>query len=100
SPRSLSRSAPASRSGPGHATLRALESLRQATVMRYLLVFAASYVLNIVYMTVFYHRGFTHGAFTMGPRLRRLVAATGSWVTGLDPKAWACMHRLHHLHSD
>ena len=65
-----------------------------------LALFAASYCLNIVYMSVFYHRGFTHGAFTMGPRLRRFVAVTGSWVTGLDPKAWACMHRLHHLHSD
>jgi stearoyl-CoA desaturase (delta-9 desaturase) len=69
-------------------------------LMRYLFAFALSYGLNIVYMSVFYHRGFTHGAFVMGPRLRRFVASTGSWVTGLDPKAWACMHRLHHLHSD
>jgi stearoyl-CoA desaturase (Delta-9 desaturase) len=68
--------------------------------MRYLLVFLGSYGLNITYTSVFYHRGLAHGAVVLGPRLRRFVAWTGSWVTGLDPKAWACMHRLHHLHAD
>src|SRR5688572_27949779 len=68
--------------------------------MLYFVVFAVAYGLNIIYMSVFYHRGFTHGAFTMRPGLRRFVLSTGCWVTGLDPKAWVCMHRLHHLHSD
>lgn len=58
------------------------------------------YLLNILYITVFYHRGLTHGAVALSPRTRRFVVATGSWVTGLDPKGWSVMHRLHHLHSD
>jgi stearoyl-CoA desaturase (delta-9 desaturase) len=72
--------------------------------MRYqllcLAVFVITYLLNITYITVFYHRGLTHGAVRLSPFARRLVALTGNWVTGLDPKGWVCMHRLHHLHSD
>lgn len=58
------------------------------------------YMLNTMYITVFYHRGLTHGAVELAPWLRRFVIATGNWVTGLDPKGWSVMHRLHHLHSD
>ncbi len=65
-----------------------------------LLVFSAAYLLNIFYITVFYHRGLTHSAVTLRPWARTLVIHTGNWITGLDPKAWACMHRLHHEHSD
>jgi fatty-acid desaturase len=36
----------------------------------------------------------------MHPRLRSLVIAGGNWLTGLDPKAWVVMHRMHHAHSD
>jgi stearoyl-CoA desaturase (delta-9 desaturase) len=63
-------------------------------------VFVAAYLLNIYYVTVLYHRGLTHGAVRLRPFTRALVVKTGNWVTGLDPKGWACMHRLHHLHSD
>jgi len=73
------------------------------TVRDYLLcalVFTASYSLSLTYITVFYHRGFTHNALVMPPAVRRFVAATGNWVTGLDVKAWACMHRVHHAESD
>jgi stearoyl-CoA desaturase (delta-9 desaturase) len=62
--------------------------------------FVFGYLLNILYITVFYHRGLTHGAVRLSPGTRRFVVATGNWVTGLDPKGWAVMHRLHHLHSD
>ena len=65
-----------------------------------LALFIAGYALNMSYMSVFYHRGLTHGALTLQPWLRRLVATTGHWVTGLDPKVWACLHRQHHIHSD
>ena len=65
-----------------------------------LLVFLAAYLLNICYITVFYHRGLTHGALEMAPWARKFVAKTGIWVTGLDPKGWCCMHRLHHRFSD
>jgi stearoyl-CoA desaturase (Delta-9 desaturase) len=63
-------------------------------------LFAAAYVLNLTYMSVFYHRGLAHGAVLLGPRMRRFVVATGPWISGLDAKAWTCMHRLHHQHSD
>ncbi len=58
------------------------------------------YALNILYITVFYHRGLTHSAVRLSPATRRWVVLTGNWVTGLDPKGWACMHRMHHIHSD
>jgi stearoyl-CoA desaturase (delta-9 desaturase) len=64
------------------------------------LTFTAAYALNCLYMTVFYHRALTHGAVRLSPWAKRFVVATGVWVTGLDPKSWCCMHRLHHLHSD
>jgi stearoyl-CoA desaturase (delta-9 desaturase) len=73
------------------------------TLANYLLcagVFAAGYSLSLGYVTVFYHRGFTHNALVIRPGLRRFVARTGNWITGLDVKAWACMHRLHHRESD
>ena len=59
-------------------------------------VLLAGYTLNLLYITVFYHRGFTHRALELRPWLRTAVRHTGSWVTGLDVKAWVCMHRLHH----
>ena len=65
-----------------------------------LAVFLAAYLVNILYITVFYHRGLAHGGVELRPWLRWWVVHTGSWVTGLDPKGWACMHRLHHQHSD
>jgi stearoyl-CoA desaturase (delta-9 desaturase) len=63
-------------------------------------LFVLAYLLNMVYITVFYHRAFAHGAVTLKPGVRAFAVATGNWVTGLDPKAWACMHRRHHLYSD
>ena len=64
------------------------------------LVLLAAYLLNSMYMTVFYHRGLCHGAVTLRPAFRRFVVATGNWVTSLDPKGWVCMHRMHHAYSD
>lgn len=63
-------------------------------------VFVLTYSLNMTYISVFYHRGFTHESIKMHPRLRSFVVATGSWITGIDIKAWACMHRMHHMYSD
>ena len=64
------------------------------------LVFLLGYLINIFYITVLYHRGLAHGSVTLHPATRQWVVLTGSWVTGIDPKAWACMHRLHHRFSD
>lgn len=66
----------------------------------FLVPLAVGYFINTLYITVFYHRALAHGAVTMTPRLRRFIVHTGIWATGLDPKGWACMHRLHHRHSD
>ncbi|NMO15676.1 acyl-CoA desaturase [Pyxidicoccus fallax] len=63
-------------------------------------VFLAAYLLNILTITVGYHRGLAHKAVRLHPALRGLVIAGGNWLTGLDPKAWVVMHRLHHEHSD
>lgn len=63
-------------------------------------VFLATYLLNIFYVTVLYHRGLTHGAVEPHPFTRWLVVHTGNWVTGLDPKGWSAMHREHHRYSD
>lgn len=63
-------------------------------------VFLAGYTLNVGYITVFYHRGLAHRGLRLGPRTLRFVLATGNWITGLDPKAWACMHRMHHAFAD
>ena len=64
------------------------------------LVLSGTYLITITYTSVFYHRAFTHGAITLRPWFRRFVIATGPWVTGMDIKAWSCMHRLHHRYSD
>lgn len=71
-----------------------------STLLIALAFFMMGYLINIFYITVLYHRGLTHRAVEMSPGLEKWLALTGSWVTGIDPKAWACMHRLHHLHSD
>lgn len=64
------------------------------------LVFLAGYLINSFYVTVLYHRGLAHGAVRLRPWMRQIVIWSGNWITGLDPKAWACMHRRHHMYSD
>jgi len=63
-------------------------------------VFVVAYLINVTTITVFYHRGLAHRAVHLHPRLKRFVVRWGNWLTGLDPKGWVCMHRLHHAHSD
>lgn len=63
-------------------------------------VFFAAYLINILYVTVFYHRALTHSAVKLSPGVQKFVVWSGNWVTGLDPKGWTCMHRLHHQYSD
>lgn len=70
------------------------------TLFLSLVVFLMGYLINILYITVFYHRGLTHRALTLRPGLVKWIAWSGPWVTGLDPKGWICMHRMHHLYSD
>ena len=65
-----------------------------------LAVFGAAYLVNVFYITVLYHRGLAHQSVELGPLAMKLVAKTGNWMTGIDPKAWAAMHRMHHRFSD
>ncbi len=69
-------------------------------VMWFLVFLAIGYLINTTYITVFYHRALAHGAVVLKPWMKRFVVLTGIWATGLDPKGWVCMHRLHHRHSD
>ncbi|MBL4849255.1 MAG: acyl-CoA desaturase [Planctomycetes bacterium] len=69
-------------------------------VLACLSVFGLTYLINMTMISIFYHRGLAHDAVTLPPWLRRFVATMGIWFTGLDPKAWVCMHRQHHKHSD
>lgn len=63
-------------------------------------VFLLAYLVNMLMITVGYHRGLAHEAVEMHPGLRRFVVVAGNWITGLDPKAWVVMHRMHHAYSD
>lgn len=63
-------------------------------------LFLLGYVLNMFAVTVLYHRGLAHQAVLLSPRTLRFVQHFGVWMTGIDPLAWTCMHRLHHRHSD
>jgi len=49
---------------------------------------------------VFYHRALAHNAVGLSKVVKKFVALTGIWITGIDPKTWVCMHRMHHNHSD
>lgn len=63
-------------------------------------VLLGTYLITITYTSVFYHRGFTHKAITLRPWFRKFILLSGPWLTGMDIKAWSCMHRLHHRYSD
>jgi len=65
-----------------------------------LVVFLAAYTINMTYISVFYHRAFTHDAIRINPKVRPFIIWSSKWVTGIDLKAWACMHRMHHTYSD
>lgn len=65
-----------------------------------LAVLVTAYFVNTATITVIYHRGWAHRALTIAPWLERFMRVAGNWLTGLDPKGWVCMHRMHHAHSD
>lgn len=65
-----------------------------------LIVFAVCYLTVIIYTSIFYHRALAHNALTLPNSVSKFIQLTGAPLTGIDPKAWVCMHRLHHLHSD
>jgi len=65
-----------------------------------IVVFMAAYLLNLLYISVFYHRALAHNSVQLSEKMKEFVVKTGPWVVGLDALAWTCMHRLHHQHAD
>ena len=63
-------------------------------------VFLVAFAVNMSCITVLYHRGLAHNGVTLSPTGKTFIKHFGNWLTGLDPKGWVCMHRLHHTHSD
>jgi stearoyl-CoA desaturase (delta-9 desaturase) len=70
------------------------------TLFFIIVFFLFGYVLNMFYISILYHRALTHKSISLGPKMTAWLGLSGSWFTGLDPKTWACMHRLHHMHAD
>ena len=65
-----------------------------------LIVFLIAYTVNITTITVLYHRALAHDALRLTALGEWFTKNVGMWLTGIDPKGWVCMHRLHHAHSD
>lgn len=65
-----------------------------------ILIFTICYIITITYTSIFYHRALAHNALTLPKYMIKFIEKTGMYVTGIDPLAWICMHRMHHIHSD
>lgn len=63
-------------------------------------LFVLGYVVSMTYTSIFYHRALCHEALTVPKWMIKFIEHTGMLMTGIDPKGWICMHRLHHQHSD
>ncbi len=65
-----------------------------------IVVFAVTYLLTGVGVTVGFHRLFTHRSFKTGAPLRLLFAALGSAAIEGPVIEWVATHRQHHRFSD
>ena len=65
-----------------------------------LILFAVSYLISILSITVGYHRYFSHRAFQTSRLVQLLLAVLGCCQLQGGPLAWASVHRHHHRHSD
>jgi stearoyl-CoA desaturase (Delta-9 desaturase) len=65
-----------------------------------LVVFAITYVLTGLGVTVGYHRLFTHRSFATSPPMRALLAVLGSAAIEGPVIEWVSNHRKHHRFSD
>ena len=63
-------------------------------------VAVASYLLRMFAITGFYHRYFSHRAFTTGRATQFLFAVLGASATQRGPLWWAAHHRNHHRFAD
>ncbi len=64
------------------------------------IIFFIGYLVSMTYISVFYHRGLAHGGIDLPNWLLKFIDLTAMPITGIDPKGWSAMHRLHHEHSD
>lgn len=61
---------------------------------------AGFYVLRMFAITAFYHRYFSHRAFSTSRPMQFAFALLGSAAIQRGPLWWAAHHRAHHRHSD
>ena len=62
--------------------------------------FATLYVMNILSMSIGYHRFFTHKAFDTSKPMRYAIAILAQLGTFGSLRRWVAEHRRHHAHSD
>lgn len=65
-----------------------------------LVVCVLSYAARMLGITVFYHRGFAHRAFSMPRPVQALGAALGAAAAQRGPLWWVAHHRVHHRFTD
>jgi stearoyl-CoA desaturase (Delta-9 desaturase) len=65
-----------------------------------LVVFAVTYVLTGLGVTVGFHRLFTHRSLSTYPFVRGVLAALGSAAVEGPVIEWVANHRMHHAYSD
>jgi len=63
-------------------------------------VAAALYVVRMFAITAFYHRYFSHRAFSLGRGAQLVAAILGASAVQRGPLWWASHHRHHHRHAD
>ncbi len=61
---------------------------------------AVLYVSRMLGITVFYHRGFAHRAFSMARPVRLAGAVLGAAAAQRGPLWWVATHRVHHRFAD
>jgi len=64
------------------------------------ITFLIADTLNMLTISVLYHRDLAHSSVRLSPRFRAAWIFLGPWLTGLDPLGWTVMHRMHHEWSD
>ncbi len=64
------------------------------------IVAVALYLVRMFAVTAFFHRFFSHNAFSTSRPWQFLFAVLGSTAVQRGPLWWAGHHRTHHLHSD
>ncbi len=67
---------------------------------RAMVVAAALYVVRMFAITGFYHRYFSHRAFTTNRAVQLVFACVGASAVQRGPLWWAAHHRKHHRHAD